>query len=51
MCKLKKFNNREDNSATLNSEGFDFNELRYMNISLSSVMCDEASMVFSIHYL
>ena len=27
MCKLKKLNNREDNSVTLNSEGFDFNEL------------------------
>ena len=27
MSKLKKFNNWEDNSATLNSEGLDFNDL------------------------
>ena len=32
MCKLKKFNNREDNSTTLNSEWFDFNELSCLTI-------------------
>ena len=33
MCKLKRFNIREDNSANLNSEWFDFDELSPNEVS------------------